>query len=334
MSLSREVRESAKYYLLELISRKESDIVNRTTDAFSVSKVTVYKYLNDLTEQGILDKDGREYTLHRIIDHTYKYKTADVISEDAIYINDLRSDLDGISDNSIGIWEYAISEMINNVIEHSESKDFYVQIIRDYLNTTVIIRDRGIGIFKKIADYYKFSSLDYAVEELFKGKLTTSAENHSGEGIFFTSRVMDLFAAFSSGKCFTHNKFSDLIIQDEGELIDQGTLVFMRLANNTNKTLRSVFDEYADVDGGFTRTRIPLRNIFETFPVSRSQAKRLSKRFEDFEEVVLDFEDISDMGQGFAHELFTLYAAKHPEVKLIPINTNESVQRMIYHVTH
>ena len=173
-----------------------------------------------------------------------------------------------------------------------------------------------------------------AVEELFKGKLTTSAENHSGEGIFFTSRVMDLFAAFSSGKCFTHNKFSDLIMQDEGELIDQGTLVFMRLANNTNRTLRSVFDEYADVDGGFTRTRIPLRNIFETFPVSRSQAKRLSKRFEDFEEVVLDFEDISDMGQGFAHELFTLYAAKHPEVKLIPINTNESVQRMIYHVTH
>ncbi len=334
MSLTKENRESAKHYLLELISRKEPNIVKRTMEAYSVSKVTVYKYLRDLMENEILEKNGGVYSLHHVIDNTYEYRISEDISEDEIYTNDLRPDLDGISDNSLHIWEYAISEMINNVIDHSETEIFFVRIIKDYLNTTVIIKDNGIGIFKKIANYYKYPSLDHAVEELFKGKLTTNAQNHSGEGIFFTSRVMDLYAAVSSGKCFTHNKFSDVFVQLDEELIDQGTMVYMRLANNTNKTLRSIFDEYADVDGGFTKTRIPIRNIFETYPVSRSQAKRLSRRFEDFKEVVLDFEGIADIGQGFAHELFVVYVKAHPEVMLLMVNTNENVQRMIYHVTH
>ena len=70
------------------------------------------------------------------------------------------------------------------------------------------------------------------------------------------------------------------------------------------------------------------------FPVARSQAKRLYKQFECVGEVILDFEDISDMGQGFAHELFVVYGSNHPEVKLTTINESESVKRMIYHVTH
>lgn len=41
-----------------------------------------------------------------------------------------------------------------------------------------------------------------AILELSKGKLITDAENHAGEGIFFTSRVFDEFAVISGGLFF------------------------------------------------------------------------------------------------------------------------------------
>lgn len=53
--------------------------------------------------------------------------------------------------------------------------------------------------------------MDDAVHELFKGKLTTDIENHSGEGIFFTSRVLDGFAAISDGKIFSHNNHDETL---------------------------------------------------------------------------------------------------------------------------
>ena len=91
---------------------------------------------------------------------------------------------------------------------------------------------------------------------------------------------------------------------------------------------------FLDVDNGFNKTQIPLKSIFtDGFPVSRSQAKRLSIRFDDFEEVILDFNGIDDIGQGFAHELFVVFKRKHPDVKLITVNANDDVKRMISHVT-
>jgi hypothetical protein len=66
--------------------------------------------------------------------------------------------------------------------------------------------------------------------------------------------------------------------------------------------------------------------------MSRSQAKRLLTRFDRFLEVVLDFTGVDLIGQGFADELFRVFAAAHPKVHLSPINCNENVEKMIHHV--
>ena len=89
---------------------------------------------------------------------------------------------------------------------------------------------------------------------------------------------------------------------------------------------------FSDKDGGFTKTRIPLKNMFETYPVSRSQAKRLCHRFDTFMEVELDFEGIDEIGQGFAHELFVVFQRNHPNVQLLPLNLSKDVAKMINHV--
>lgn len=234
--------------------------------------------------------------------------------------------------NVQSIWEYTFSEMINNVMDHSEAENVRIIVEQDYMNTTVFIQDDGIGIFEKIKDYFKMDTIDDAICELFKGKLTTDSRNHSGEGIFFSSKMMDGFFILSSGKIFTNNKFDDSRIMDIANRKIPGTCVIMSLSNFTQKQAHEVFDSFSDADGGFTRTRIPLKNIFDAAPVSRSQAKRICNRLEKFQEVELDFEDLEWMGQGFAHQIFVVFERANPQIKIIPINMNEAVAKMYHHV--
>ena len=106
----------------------------------------------------------------------------------------------------------------------------------------------------------------------------------------------------------------------------------MALSNFTNKRTVEIFDQYSDSDSSFFRTRIPLKNIFAKAPVSRSQAKRVCNRLEQFREVIVDFEGMEWVGQGFAHQLFVVYAKAHPEIEIKPINMNEDVEHMYRHV--
>ena len=80
--------------------------------------------------------------------------------------------------------------------EKDKIKNFLLKTIyyaENYFNIFVIIKDNGIGIFKKIVRDHNLKNENEAIFELKKGKLTSDAENHSGEGIFFTSKVVDYF---------------------------------------------------------------------------------------------------------------------------------------------
>ena len=63
--------------------------------------------------------------------------------------------------------------------------------------------------------------------------------------------------------------------------------------------------------------------------VSRAQAKRLTRRFERFQTVVLDFSDVEEIGQAFADEVFRVFQAAHPEITMTPIKVCDSVRLMI-----
>ena len=104
------------------------------------------------------------------------------------------------------------------------------------------------------------------------------------------------------------------------------------LSNFFMKHTKDVYDQHVSIDGGL-KMLIPLKNMFDSSPVSRSQAKRVCNRLSSFREVEFDFEEVSWMGQGFAHQIFVVFQNEHPEMKLIPINMNESVEKMYRHVT-
>lgn len=332
MSFTEEKKKQIRLYLLEKIAQGQNSVVQKTATNFNVTPATVYKYLEQLEQTGVLCKVKRgEY---KLLAKTEVFRLAqddpDFRSEDRIYARCIRPLLASLPANVRGIWDYLCGEMLNNVIDHSQAAHLEITVMQDYLNTTVQIADDGVGIFAKIRDYLGLASNEEAVGELFKGKLTTDAQHHSGEGIFFSSRLADEFVIYSSGLVFTHNRFdNDALLQ---ELSQQGTVVRMTLSNRSQKEAKDVFEQYADPDSGFTRTRIPLRQYFETSPVSRSQAKRLCSRLDRFHEIELDFTGLDWIGQGFAHQVFVVFQNEHPKIKLIPLNMSEDVAKMYRHV--
>ena len=63
--------------------------------------------------------------------------------------------------------------------------------------------------------------------------------------------------------------------------------------------------------------------------VSRSLAKRILMNVEKFKVIVLDFENIDNIGQGFADEVFRVFKNKNPDITIVPINMNEEIEFMI-----
>ena len=335
MKFTEEQRKSINQYILLKIDEKCDGLSKYVSEAFKISTSTVHNYLKKLIEDGIIVKDGKdkyslktERSLFSVSNSAAKKPT-----EESVFRNTLMPKITDLPSNVKAIWEYSFTEMVNNAIEHSESDNIWILIEKNALNTSVYIMDDGIGVFRKIQEHFDYDSLDDAVIELSKGKLTTDSSCHSGEGIFFTSRIMDDFYVYSNHKMYTFNKFQEEAIDNIKKEYVFSTCVYMSLSNISKKDINDVFDEYTDVDKGFIRTLIPLKNIFEGDPISRSQAKRVCSRLEQFSEVELDFDGVSFVGQGFAHQIFFVFANAHPEIKLIPINMNDNVRKMYVHVT-
>ena len=334
MKFTAEKKHSIIMYILEKIDAGVDRLSAHIASTFDISPNTAHNYINQLLEQGIIEKGSRGK--YRLVTKSYHYtlsrSNGDIADESKTYSELLEPLVKPLPNNIEHIWNYAFSEMVNNVIDHSEAEHMEIQILQNYLNTTVFIKDDGIGIFNKIKQHFGLADLDDAICELFKGKLTTNSQEHSGEGIFFTSKMMDTFFILSDQKIFTTNKYD---IDHSGNLPDtafQGTLVFMSLSNFSQKTAADIFNQYSDNDDGFTKTIIPLKNIFDTAPVSRSQAKRVCNNLDRFKEVVLDFDGLEWMGQGFAHQVFVVFQSSHPQISLIPCNMCASIEKMYNHV--
>lgn len=335
MSFTKDKKRIIIEYILEKVSENVPDISKRVAQNFDINQNTVHRYINELLNDGILIREKKGvYTLAK---HEYTYylhrSDGDLDSDTYAFEVCLQEHIKSMPDNVKAIWGYSFSEMINNVMDHSMAENLLVHVSVDSISTRVAIADDGVGIFEKIKNYFMLDSVEDAICELFKGKLTTDEKNHSGEGIFFSSRLMDEFYIVSSNKIFTNNRFDSDKIYDFPFEFDYSTLIVMSLSNTSKKKAYEIFDLYADVDGGFTKTKIPLKNAFDGAPISRSQAKRVCNRLEQFEEVELDFCDIDWMGQGFAHQIFSVFAKEHPEIKIIPINMSKEVKKMYMHVT-
>jgi STAS-like domain of unknown function (DUF4325) len=329
--------EQVRRFILESVESAPTEIARLTAERFGITRQAANKHLRKLVAEGALaevgETRGRAYLIQPLIEWWEWYPITETLAEDLAWRQDVAPLLEPMPGNVLDLWHYGFTEMFNNAIEHSGGTMISVYVERTATNTTIRIYDNGVGIFKKIQQQFHLEDESHAVLELAKGKLTTDPAHHTGEGIFFTSRMIDKFNILSGSVYFSHQfgQTEDWVMAD-GET-SGGTQVSMRLSNYTSRTPRKIFDAYTSKDGdyGFTKTVIPvhLAQYGEDKLVSRSQAKRMLVRVDRFKTVVLNFEKVGSIGQAFADEIFRVFANAHPDIELIEINTTEPVRQMI-----
>ncbi len=324
--------------ILDAIAIEGSNVAARLAEQHGVSRQSASAWLAKLKRKGVITSSGVgrgvRYQLALLDDVRQVYERAG-LSEDIVWREQIAPRQTDLPPNVRDIWHYCVTEMVNNAIDHSGSDKVMVGLIRDALNTSVYVADEGEGIFLKIQRAMKLYDPRESILELSKGKLTTDPVNHTGEGIFFSSKVMDAYDIRSGKLHFVHDDWgADILMERTAET--PGTVVLMRLANDSKRTLKEVFEEFAAPEEfTFSKTIVPVKLAQHEREklVSRSQAKRLTMRFERFQTVVLDFAGVEEIGQAFADEVFRVFQQAHPGTKLLPINLTTEVGNMVKRAT-
>jgi anti-sigma regulatory factor (Ser/Thr protein kinase) len=252
------------------------------------------------------------------------------LEEDVIWTRDFRPYFN-LKPNVSNIAAHGFTEMVNNSIDHSSGTSVFITASQTEKSLTLVVADNGIGIFEKISAALNLADKRQALFELSKGKFTTDPSKHSGEGVFFTSRMFDYYEIEANGLQFSHDEKHDSLMEEPSPFV-KGTVVFMKIALDSERTSSDVFNQFmnAPEDFDFSKTIVPMKlaRLGDEQLISRSQAKRLIARFDRFKKVILDFKSVSEIGQAFADELFRVYANEHPQVELSPVNMSEQVERM------
>lgn len=229
------------------------------------------------------------------------------------------------------IAQYAFSEMLNNAIDHSRSTKVTIEVKLEKGIFEFHIRDSGIGVFKNVQTHFHLDNEYEAAEHLFKGKQTTDPKNHSGQGIFFTSRIADRFGLYSHGlEAVIDNEKDDVALFDKR--YQKGTLVSFSIKQKSKKTLLQLFQEYANEDYEFDRSDVRIRLRTEADLISRSQARRLLAGLESYRQLTFDFKGVTGLGQAFADEIFRVFQNRHPGIRLSFLNASPAVEFMILRV--
>ncbi len=339
MAKARKKTEEIQNFILENVEENPQNIASLTAEEFNISRQAIFRYTQKLENNKMLVSEGntrnKRYGLAILEDLSWELPL-DGLEEDKVWRKNLRPHLADLPKNVLSIFDYGVTEMINNAIDHSEGDLLTLSLQRTATWATVRIEDNGVGIFKKIQRDLDLDDARHAVLELSKGKLTTDPTRHTGEGIFFTSRMFDRFSIRSGSLHLAHLGRSDSIEGRDWLLekqdIQQGTQFILKVRLSSTRKMKDIFDYYAAPDEyGFDKTQIPvfLARYGDENLISRSQAKRLLARFEKFKEIILDFKDVDMIGQAFADEIFRVFQNMHPTIKFYPVNTNEQIDRMI-----
>lgn len=336
---NRERGERIRHQIVRDVRHHPTDISKHIAKIFSITPQAVNNHIKRLESEGWLKSSGvgkgKRYFLGDSREYRSLFPLSDGFTEDGIWRNQFSFVFEGLPENIVDICQYGFTEMVNNVIDHSGGEFVYISALRDKEKIIISVIDDGEGIFAKIKRLCDLSDERQALFELSKGKLTTDPDNHTGEGIFFTSRVFDEFEVDSKDVRFSHDdqyEF-DYALESQASIDKVGTAVYMLIKRNSDRDIQKVFDDYTagPDDFQFNKTVVPVRLAqYENEKlISRSQAKRLLARVDKFQNVIFDFKGVPSVGQAFADEIFRVYAKKHPNIILLPVKMEASVEKMV-----
>lgn len=305
-------RQFVNFIIRDLVKKKKLVKFGSTKSAFYAHPKYVSKLTNRIKKR-LKNKDLRE---HEVLD-SLENQTPLIPS---------------LKENLRSIYYYAFSEMLNNAIEHSDSENIEIDIEKNNNNLIFHVNDFGIGVFRNVKQKRKLKTELEAIQDLLKGKTTTQPKSHSGEGIFFTSKVADVFILESFNYKLTIDNIIDDIFVEEISPSKRGTKVHFSISLDSNKHLNDVFKKYQTnpAELAFDKTEVQVKlYTMGTIHISRSQARRVMTGLDKFKLIILDFNQVPTIGQAFADEIFRVFRGKYPNIQIKPINMNEVVKFMI-----
>jgi anti-sigma regulatory factor (Ser/Thr protein kinase) len=313
-------------------------------ERLGISRQAVNKHLRSLVLEGKVAREGatraatysrasqgRDVVRSRALKRKYQLRGLD---EDIVF-RDLASRLEigrNVGQRTLALIRYGFTEILNNAIDHSNSRECSVEVSLEPYDAGFMVRDFGIGIFESIRSKFDLPDEMTALAELLKGKTTTMREQHSGEGIFFTSKAADNLRIRSHRTILAFdNRAGDTAVREARSI--KGTEVCFSVSRRSKRDLTAIFREYSpeEFDWEFQKTRVLVRLQLREY-VSRSEAKRLLVGLEKFREIVLDFDQVKEIGQGFADQVFRVFAAQNPDIAIRIENARPVVNTMIRHV--
>ncbi len=339
----------SKAKIKEIIEQNGNVTSRELVQKVGVSRQYINQIIVGLIKEGKIVKIGGtrnafyvsyEYLkIHQeILPHTVQKKYKNESLEEHKVLAELEEKLPSIKklpENVRSIFTFAFSEMLNNAIEHSESKKIDVEISIDNDELSFVIQDAGIGVFRNIMKKKNLASEMEAIQDLLKGKTTTMPKSHSGEGIFFTSKAGDTFSLMSYGQqLIITNANTDDIMIHQLPVSKRGTRVSFAISTQSKKHLTEVFRKYTNLteesDYGFDKTEIRIR-LFTNGGVyiSRSQARRVLTGLEKFTIVLFDYTNVPMVGQAFVDEIYRVFHNLHPNIVLENEHMNEGVRFMV-----
>lgn len=310
----------------------------------NVSRQYIARLLKEMVTDGELVKGGNtrkaiyslpENAIYTNPSFNLKIKNRN-LEEDRI-LDKVRLSLPGYNKLNTEVkksFDYSFSEILNNAIEHSRSREININVGINNGFVEFAIQDDGVGIFENIMNKYKLNSEIEAVQDLLKGKTTTAPQAHSGEGIFFSSKACDQFEVNSHNIILqVNNTLPDVFIRDLSTF-QKGTTVKWKTSLDSKRLLSDIFSQFQKDKDLFefdlTSVYVHLYTL-DTVYISRSQARRLLVGLDKFKKIILDFSKVETIGQGFADEIFRVFKNNNPSITIEHINTIPVVESMIKH---
>lgn len=334
--------------LLELARQNDKIVASELAVQFAVSRQYLNRLINELVAAGkLLKVGGTRYAYYvppeyarqhpEILPLKYSKAFKNISLEEHKILDRVEQEYPAVKklpENIRSVFAYAFSEMINNAIEHSRSKNIHVEVAVQNKMVSFMAEDFGIGVFRNVMQERNLKSELEAIQDLLKGKTTTMPKSHSGEGIFFTSKVGDLFILDSYGYLLTvNNELPDVFIQ-KTDSVKRGTRVTFKLSTSSSLHLNDVFNKYTNIgaesDYGFDKTEVRIKlYTIAGIHISRSQARRVLTGLEKFKVILFDFDKVPVIGQAFADEIFRVFHQKYPDIKLETEKMDEGVKFMV-----
>ncbi len=227
--------------------------------------------------------------------------------------------------------QHAFTELLNNAADHSGGSSVTVSMRQTPLQLQLLVSDDGCGLFERLARDFDLPEPALAMLELSKGRLSSDPARHRGHGLFFTSRLADVFDLHANQAAFQCRSWDERRWRTARPAARVGTSVYLAIQLDTPRTLDAVLRAHS-LDGagyGFAHTVVPLQLMGDTVLASRAEARRVAARLPQFRRAEIDFTGIAEIGHSFADELFRVFRNQHPALELRPTGMAPQVAAMV-----